>query len=148
MITRVLAQVIEDLCILHNSAGSLGQGQEFIEFSLNESLWNVVHSESGPKFVPGDNVSCRLHGVIMIPQYVGGAAKLLSYKECLVRVLAWCRQQCELGLYSVKPGVSIEGLVCFMEQWGLSAEKVLVTSRWMFITAAGLVIKLAHLGLH
>jgi hypothetical protein len=26
MITRVLAQVIEGLCILHNSAGSLGQG--------------------------------------------------------------------------------------------------------------------------
>jgi hypothetical protein len=51
MITRVLAQVIEDLCILHNSAGSLGQGQEFIEFSLNESLWNVMHSESGPEFV-------------------------------------------------------------------------------------------------
>jgi hypothetical protein len=35
-----------------------------------------------------------------------------------------------------------------MEQWGLSAEKVLVTSRWMFITASGLVMKLAHLSLH
>jgi hypothetical protein len=31
MITHVLAQVIEGLCILHDSAGSLGQGQEFIE---------------------------------------------------------------------------------------------------------------------
>jgi hypothetical protein len=45
MITRVLAQVIEGLCILHNSAGSLGQSQEFIELSLNESFWNVVRSE-------------------------------------------------------------------------------------------------------
>jgi hypothetical protein len=35
-----------------------------------------------------------------------------------------------------------------MEQWGLSAEKVLVTSRWMFITASGLVMKLAHLSLY
>jgi hypothetical protein len=38
MITRVLEQVIEDLCILHNSAGSLGHSQEFIELSLNESF--------------------------------------------------------------------------------------------------------------
>jgi hypothetical protein len=35
-----------------------------------------------------------------------------------------------------------------MEQWGLSAEKVLVTSRGMFITASGRVMKLAHLGLY
>jgi hypothetical protein len=46
MITRVLAQVIESLCILHDSAGSLGQSQEFIELSLNESFWNVMHSET------------------------------------------------------------------------------------------------------
>jgi hypothetical protein len=52
MITRVLAQVIKNLCILHESAVSLSQIQKFIELSLNESLWNVVHSESGPEFVP------------------------------------------------------------------------------------------------
>jgi hypothetical protein len=52
MITRVLAQVIEDLCILQNCAGSLSQGQEFIELSLDKSLWNVVRSESGPEFIP------------------------------------------------------------------------------------------------
>jgi hypothetical protein len=38
MITRILAQVIEGLCILHDSAGSLSQSEEFIELSLNESL--------------------------------------------------------------------------------------------------------------
>jgi hypothetical protein len=38
MITRVLAQVIEDLCILQDGAGSLSQGQEFIELSLDESF--------------------------------------------------------------------------------------------------------------
>jgi hypothetical protein len=42
MITRVLAQVIESMCILHDSAGSLSQNQKFIEFSLNESFWYVV----------------------------------------------------------------------------------------------------------
>jgi hypothetical protein len=35
-----------------------------------------------------------------------------------------------------------------MEQWGLSAEKVLVASQWMFITVSGQVMKLVHLGLY
>jgi hypothetical protein len=79
MITRVLAQVIEDLCILQNR-------QEFIELSLNESLWNVVCSESSPEFVLCDNMTSRLHGVVMVPPYAGSAAKLLYRKECLVRI--------------------------------------------------------------
>jgi hypothetical protein len=86
MITRVLAQVIESLCILHDSAGSLGQSQKFIELSLNESLWNVVRSKSGPKFIPCDNMISRLHGIVMVPPYAGGAAKLLSCEKCLVHV--------------------------------------------------------------
>jgi hypothetical protein len=59
MITRVLAQVIKNLCILHDSAGSLRQIQKFIELSLNESLWNVVRSESGPEFIPCDDMTSR-----------------------------------------------------------------------------------------
>jgi hypothetical protein len=86
MITRVLAQVIESLCIPQDSAGSLGQGQEFIELSLNESFWKVVHSKSGPKFIQCDNMTSRLHGVVMVPPYAGGAVKLLSREEGLVRV--------------------------------------------------------------
>jgi hypothetical protein len=86
MITRILAQVIEDLCILHNSAGSLSQIQKFIELSLNKSLWNVVRSESGPEFIPGDNMTSRLHGMVMVPPYAGSAAELLSCEEYLVLV--------------------------------------------------------------
>jgi hypothetical protein len=86
MITRVLAQVIEDLCILQNCAGSLSQIQKFIELSLNESLWNVVCSESGPELIPGDDMTSWLHGMVMVPPYAGSAAKLLSCKECLVLV--------------------------------------------------------------
>jgi hypothetical protein len=52
MITRVLAQVVEDLCILYDGAGSLGQIQKFIKLSLNESFGDVVHSKSSPKFIP------------------------------------------------------------------------------------------------
>jgi hypothetical protein len=86
MITRVLAQVIEDLCILHDSAGFLSQIQKFIELSLNESFRNVVRSESGPEFIPGDDMTSRLHGMVMVPPYAGSAAKLLSCEERLVLI--------------------------------------------------------------
>jgi hypothetical protein len=86
MITRVLAQVIKNLCILHDSAGSLSQIQKFIELSLNESLWNVVRSESGPEFIPCDDMTSRLHGVVMVPPYGGSATKLLGYEESLVLI--------------------------------------------------------------
>jgi hypothetical protein len=86
MIPRILAQVIEDLDILHDSVGSLSQIQKFIELSLNESLWNVMRSESGPKFILHDDMTSRLHGIVMVPPYAGGAAKLLGCKEGLVLV--------------------------------------------------------------
>jgi hypothetical protein len=84
MITRILAQVVEDLCILHDGAGALSQIQKFIELSLNESFREVVHSKSGSKFVPGDDMSGTLHGMIMIPPDAGSAMELLGYKERLV----------------------------------------------------------------
>jgi hypothetical protein len=86
MITRILAQVVEDLCILHDGAGSLSQIQKFIELSLNESFGNVVHSESGPEFIPGDDMTSRLHGMVMVPPYAGSAAKLLVCEERLVLI--------------------------------------------------------------
>jgi hypothetical protein len=86
MIARILAQLIEGMCIQHNSAGSLGQSQEFIEISLNESLWNVVCSESGPKFIPRNNMISWLHGIVLIPPYADSAVKLLGREECLVRI--------------------------------------------------------------
>jgi hypothetical protein len=86
MITRVLAQVVEDLCILHDSAGSLSQIQKFIELSLNESFRNVVRSESGSEFIPGDDMISRLHGMVMVPPYASSAAKLLCCEEGLVLI--------------------------------------------------------------
>jgi hypothetical protein len=86
MITRILAQVVEDLCILHDDAGSLSQIQKFIELLLNESFGNVVRSKSGPEFIPGDNMTSRLHGMVIVPPYVGSAAKLLGCEEGLVLV--------------------------------------------------------------
>jgi hypothetical protein len=45
-----------------------------------------VRSESGSKFVPCDNMTSRLHGMVMVPPYAGGAAKLLGYEEGLVLI--------------------------------------------------------------
>jgi hypothetical protein len=35
-----------------------------------------------------------------------------------------------------------------MEQWRLGTEEILITGRWGFILASGLVMELAHLSLH
>jgi hypothetical protein len=67
MVSRVLAQVAENLCILHDGVGSLSQVQKFIELSLNESLGYVVRSKGGSKLVPSDDMIGMLHGVKMIP---------------------------------------------------------------------------------
>jgi hypothetical protein len=83
MITCVLAQMIKDLCILHDSAGSLGQNQKFIELSLNESLWNVVRSENGLEFVTCDYMTSRLHGMVMVPPYAAVPRSCWAAKSAL-----------------------------------------------------------------
>jgi hypothetical protein len=67
MISRVLAQVVENLRGLHDGAGSLSQVQKFIKLAFNESLRYMMRSEGGPELIPGDNMIGRLHGVKMIP---------------------------------------------------------------------------------
>jgi hypothetical protein len=67
MVSRILAQVVKNLCVLHDGAGSLTQVQKFIELSLNESFRYVVRLKGSPKLVPGDDMIGRLHGVKMIP---------------------------------------------------------------------------------
>jgi hypothetical protein len=86
MVSRVLAQVVKDLYILQNGAGSLSQIQKFIELSLNESFGGVVRSKSGPKLVPSDDMTDRLHGMKMIPPNAGSATELLGCKERLVLI--------------------------------------------------------------
>jgi hypothetical protein len=67
MVSRILTQVVENLGVLHNGAGSLSQVQKFIELSLNESFRYVVRSKGNPKLSPCDDMIGRLHGVKMIP---------------------------------------------------------------------------------
>jgi hypothetical protein len=84
MVSRILAQVVENLCELHDGVGSLSQVQKFIELSLNESFGYVVRSKRSPELIPSDDMICRLHGVKMIPPYAGSATELLGRKERLV----------------------------------------------------------------
>jgi hypothetical protein len=78
--------VIENLCILRNGAGTLGQTQKFIELSLNESRWNMMRSERSSKLVPSDDVIGGLHSMKLIPPKTGSASKLLGCKEHLVLI--------------------------------------------------------------
>ena len=59
MIARVLAQVVENLCILQHRAGSLCQCQELIHLPVHESFGNMMHPEGRPKFVPEDYMVSR-----------------------------------------------------------------------------------------
>jgi hypothetical protein len=67
MVSSVLAQVIENLCILQNGASSLSQIQKVIELPLNESFGDVVRSKGGPELVPSDDMIGWLHSMIVIP---------------------------------------------------------------------------------
>jgi hypothetical protein len=82
----ILAQVIKNLCILRNSAGTLGQTQKFIELPLNESRWYVMCSERSSKLVPGDDVIGRLHRMKLIPPKTSSASELLGRKEYLILI--------------------------------------------------------------
>jgi hypothetical protein len=92
MVSRVLAQVVEDLCILQNGAGSLSQIQKFIELALNESFGDVVRSKRSPKLVPNDDMIGWLHGMIIIPLDAGSTIEFLGRKERLVLIRTWSRQ--------------------------------------------------------
>ena len=73
MMTGILTQVIKDLYILKHGAGSLCKRQEFVQLPIHESLGNMMRSESGPKFIPIDNIIDGQRGTIIIPPDAGGA---------------------------------------------------------------------------
>ena len=54
MIALVLAQVVEDMCILQHRAGSLCRCQELIHLPVHESFRNMMRPDGSPEFVPED----------------------------------------------------------------------------------------------
>ena len=59
MIARVLAQVVEDMCILQHRAVSLCQCQELFHLPVHESFGNMMRPEGGLEFVPEDYMVSR-----------------------------------------------------------------------------------------
>jgi hypothetical protein len=89
MITRVLAQVIESLCVLKYSAASLSKCQKFIELSLNESFRDMVCPKGGLEFFPNNNMSIRLHSIVVVPPNASSTTKLLGCEESFICFEAW-----------------------------------------------------------
>jgi hypothetical protein len=89
MIARVLAQVIKSLCVLKYSMISLGKCQKFIELSLNESFRDMVRPKGGLEFFPGDNMSIRLHGIVVVPPNASSTTEPLGCEESLVCFRTW-----------------------------------------------------------
>jgi hypothetical protein len=89
MIARILAQVIESLCVLKYSAVSFSKCKKFIELSLNESFRDMVRPKGGLKFFPSDNMSIRLHGIVVVPQNASSTMKLLGCEESFICFRAW-----------------------------------------------------------
>jgi hypothetical protein len=80
MISCILAQMIKVLCILQDCTGALSKCQEFIQLSLQQSLRNIVCSKGCQKFIPGDNMPCRLHGIEIVPPDPSSTSELLGGK--------------------------------------------------------------------
>ena len=59
MIASILAQMVENLCILQHHAGSLCQCQELIHLPVHESLGNMMRPEGDHEFVLEDYMVSR-----------------------------------------------------------------------------------------
>ena len=84
MIARVLAQVIENLCVLQHRAGFLCQRQELIYLPIHESFGNMMRPKGDPEFFPSDDMIGGQHGTIIIPPDAGSAT---LKGPCLVLVI-------------------------------------------------------------
>jgi hypothetical protein len=85
VIACVQTQVIESLCVLKYSAVPLDKCQKFIELPLNESFRNMMCSKGCLKFFPIDNMSIRLHGMVIVPPKASITTELLGCEESFIR---------------------------------------------------------------
>jgi hypothetical protein len=150
-ITRILAQMIESLCILQYHASALGECQEFIQLPLYQSFRTIMCPEGSPKFLLGDNMSSGLHGAKIIPPNAGSTTKLLGGKVSFTRVRTRYSKKGELQLNSMKPGIGIQRFFSFTEKWGLGTEEILIACHLgveVITTSSGLLAILGLLGLY
>ena len=67
VISCILTEIVEGLGILDDCACPLSESQEFIQFSLHETLRNMMASESSLEFLPSDNIIGREHAIVVVP---------------------------------------------------------------------------------
>jgi hypothetical protein len=78
MISGILTQVIEGLCVLQHSAISLSKCQKLIKLSVHDACWYMMPSESGLELSPFHHMVNRLHSKEVVPPCLHGSAKLLG----------------------------------------------------------------------
>jgi len=52
VMSSILTQVIESLCILQHSPSALSECQELIELTIKKSRWNMMSSKSILELIP------------------------------------------------------------------------------------------------
>jgi hypothetical protein len=126
MIPCILAQVVEGLRILQYRAGSLIEGQEFIQLPIKNASWDVVSSEGGLELLPRYLSISGEHSTKVIPPSPSRSAKLLRGETGLGSIRAVSREEGKLGLDDAKPYVGVQQILCLGEQRWLRAQKLLV----------------------
>jgi len=74
---------------------------------------------------PGEPSALGEHGHVIVPPGACGTPELLGCKSCLVPIIV--RVQSELGLNGPEPAICFQWLICFVEQWRLSAQKLFIS---------------------
>jgi hypothetical protein len=106
---------------------------------LNESFRHMVCPKGGLEFFLGDNMSIRLHGIVVVPQNASSTTELLGCKESFV----W-----NMGRRVMQTWTRWYGATHLHQGRRLRTEEILITSRWMFFTSTLRRTELMLLGLH
>jgi hypothetical protein len=78
MISGILTQVIEGLCVLQHSVIPLSECQKLIKLSVHDACWYMIPSESCLELSPFHHVVNWLQSKEVVPPCPRGSAKLLG----------------------------------------------------------------------
>ena len=85
--------------ILQYRAGSLIEGQKFIQLPIKNASWDVVSSEGSLEFLPRHFTISGEHGTEVVPTSPSRAAKLLRGEASLDVIRSVSREEGKLGLH-------------------------------------------------
>ena len=113
VVPGVLCERVEILGILHHITVALLQSQELRKLPSDHPCGDMMCLESFFELRPSESSASRKHGHVVVPKRTCGTPELLSCESCLVPLIVWV--QSELGLYGLKPAVSLQRLVCLVK---------------------------------